>query len=127
MPAYGPVAGLLRGIFHCISRVLANLLGFIDSLVACATGGILGTGIFHGVGSFFHGLTGFFIHLNDRLLNRRPSEPGFDQGTVGTTLSVADYRASLNRYLCANGDAPIGWRFISSMTLTRDSVRPPDA
>ena len=49
------------GIFHFIGGVLANFLGFILSLVPCATGGILGvgTGLIHGVGSFSMASTGF--------------------------------------------------------------------
>jgi hypothetical protein len=66
----------------------------------------VGTGLFDGVGSFFDGVTGIFIPLKDRTPNRRASEPGFDLVTFRTTISVADYRASLNRYLRANGDAP---------------------
>ena len=59
----GTEAWLLFAIFHFIGASLTNSLGFIDSVVPCAAGGILGigTGVIHGVGSFFHGVTGFFM------------------------------------------------------------------
>ncbi len=74
--------------FIFIGGVLANFLGFIDSLVPCATAGALGigTGRFDGVGSFFDGATGIFMPLNDRPPNRSASEPGFDEGTFGTNI-----------------------------------------
>ena len=108
MSAYGQVAWLGHEVFHFIGGVLANFLGFIASLVPCATTASLALAPASLMASavFFDGVTGIFIPLKDRTPNRRASELGFDLVTFRTTISVADYRASLNRYLRANGDAP---------------------